>query len=189
MFGRRNPGVAERVILRRLEQFAMAFDRVHTLFRRTLAVIGGFVALAAVSADAQGPSDTARGSVLLDQRNAEFGLQLRQWQQMHEIDRASGGDPTVRREMQMQHLQQHQRQDALHSRQLQEFDSAVSRTTITSGAGEPEAIPPGITRFPRERAEQALHQDYELDELARRVKATPKEEVPRWGPTLTEPLK
>jgi hypothetical protein len=164
----------------------MGFPGTHTCTRCFLALAAACVTLAA---GAQGGQDTARGSLILDQRNAEFGLQLRQWQQQHEIERASGGNPIARREMQLQHLQQRQRQDSLHSRQVQEFDSAASRGALTSGAGGPEPLQPGITRFPRERAEQARHDDYELDELERRVKAKPKDDVPSWGPTLTAPLK
>ncbi len=171
-----------------LAQISMLSMRTHHLARRALTLAGAWVALAALSAGAQVP-DPARGSLILDQRSAEFGLQLRQWQQQHEIERASGGSPSVRREMQMQHLQQRQQQDALHSRQLQELDASASRNAVTRGASGPEPPSPNITRFPRERAEQALHDDYELNELARTTKAKPKEEVPRWGPTLTEPLK
>jgi hypothetical protein len=147
------------------------------------------LAFVAVSASAQVPSDTARGSLILDQRNEEFGLQLRQWQQQHEIERVTGGDPTVGREMQTLHLQQRQRQDELHSRQLLDYDTAATRATPLSGVGGPQPMPSDVTRFERERAEQAFRQEYELNEFDRTVKARPKEEVPHWGPTLTEPRK
>lgn len=140
---------------------------------------------AAVPAAAQVAPDAARGSLLIDQRTEEFALRLRQSQQAHEIERASRGDPTVRREMEMQHLQQRHRQDDLHSRQRRDYEAAGSRRA-PSHAG-PEPLPPGIAGYARERTEQQLRHDYELGELERSVKAKPPEEVPRWGPTLTEP--
>jgi len=154
-----------------------------------MAIVGACVALVALSAWAQVPTDAARGSLILDQRNDEFGLQLRQWQQMHEINRATGGDPTVQREMQTLHLQQRQRQDDLHSRQLLDYDTSAARQAPSSASGSPQSMPADLQQFARERAEQAFRQDYELDEQAREVKAKPKEAVPHWGPTLTEPRK
>ena len=147
------------------------------------------MALSAPSVWAQAPTDAARGSLILDQRNDEFGLQLRQWQQMHEINRATGGDPTVQREMQTLHLQQRQRQDDLHSRQLLDYDTSAVRQAPSSGSGGPRSTPADLQEFSRERAEQAFRQQYGLDEQAREVKAKPKEDVPHWGPTLTEPRK
>jgi hypothetical protein len=133
--------------------------------------------------------DAARGSLQLDQRNEEWGLQLRQWQQTNELNRASGGDPNVRREMETLHLQQRQRQDALHSRQLQEYDASSTSRAQTQEIGGPPPLPSDIPRFRREDAEQTLRQDYEREELDRRARAQPKEEVPHWGPTLDEPRK
>jgi len=156
---------------------------------RVLAPVGAFLMLVAASATAQAPAETARGSLILDQRNDEFTLQLRQWQQEHEVNRATGGDPTVQREMQMQHLQQRQRQDDLHSRQLQQFDASQGLRGPSTGIGGPQPMPADITRFQRQRAQQGLRQDYELDELERSAKAKPKEDVPHWGPTLTDPAK
>lgn len=153
------------------------------------ALAGICLALVALSTGAQTVTDTARGSLILDQRNDAFTLQLRQWQQEHAINRATGGDPAVQREMQTQHLQQRQRQDDLHSRQLLEFDTSAARAAPSSGVGGPQPMPPNPTQFKREREEQALHQEYELDELERTTKAgaKSKEEVPHWGPTLTAP--
>jgi len=167
----------------------MLFICKHTFARCAPAIAGACLALAALSAVAQAPSDPGRGSLILDQRNDEFGLQLRQWQQQHEIERATGGDPTVRREMETLHLQQRQRQDALHSRQLLDYDASAIRRAPSSGVGGPQPMPSDRTRFARERAEQEFHQDYELDELERSIKAKPKEEIPHWGPTLTDPPK
>ncbi|MCG6876237.1 MAG: hypothetical protein LJE97_14215 [Betaproteobacteria bacterium] len=161
----------------------------NTSARCASAIAGACLAFAALAAVAQTPPDPARGSLILDQRNDEFGLQLRQWQQQHEIERATGGDPTVRREMETLHLQQRQRQDALHSRQLLDYDASAIRRAPSSGVGGPQPMPYDRTRFARERAEQALHQDYELDELERSTEAKPAEEVPHWGPTLTDPSK
>jgi len=163
----------------------MTSVRQSALIRSVVVVAGACAALAAPCVGAQVPTDAARGSLVLDQRNDEFGLQLRQWQQMHEIDRASGGDPVVRREMQTLHLQQRQRQDDLHSRQLLDYDTSVARQAPSSGAGGPQPVPGDLQRFARERAEQSLRQEYELDEQALEVKAKPKEGVPHWGPTLT----
>jgi len=154
-----------------------------------MAIVGACVVLVALSARAQVPTDAARGSLILDQRNDEFGLQLRQWQQMHEINRATGGDPTVQREMQTLHLQQRQRQDDLHSRQLLDYDTSAARQAPSSASGSPQSMPADLQQFSRERAEQTFRQEYELDEQAREVKAKPKEAVPHWGPTLTEPRK
>ncbi|MGB8433038.1 MAG: hypothetical protein WCE38_02080 [Burkholderiales bacterium] len=133
--------------------------------------------------------DTARGSLILDQRNDAFTLQLRQWQQEHAINRATGGDPTAQREMQMQHLQQRQRQDDLHNRQLLDFDTWAVRAAPSGGVGGPQPMAPDLTQLKNERDEQALQQDYELGELERTTKASAKskEDVPHWGPTLTEP--
>ena len=162
-----------------------------TVLRRAFAVVGACLMLAAASADAQTPSEAQRGSLILDQHNDEFTLQLRQWQQEHEVNRATGGDLSVQREMQMQHLQQRQRQDELHSRQLLDFDAAAARAAPTSGVGGPQPMQPDQTQFKRERAEQALHQDYELNELERSIKVNekPEKDVPHWGPTLTAPQK
>jgi hypothetical protein len=145
------------------------------------------VALLALPAGAQVSPDASRGSLLIDQRSAEFSQQLRQSQQAHEIERASGGDPAVRRALEMQHLQQRHRQDNLHSRQLQEYEAAGSRAAQPGGVAGAAPLPPDITRFQRERAEQQFRHDYELHELERSTKAKPKEEVPHWGPTLTDP--
>jgi hypothetical protein len=157
------------------------------LSHRALALAGMALALAAFSAGAQVPQDASRGSLLIDQRSAEFAQQLRQSLQTHEIERATGGDPTVRREMEMQHLDQRHRQDNLHSRQLQEYEASGSRAAQSDGVAGPAPLPPGMTGFARERAEQELRHDYELNELERSVKAKPKEEAPHWGPTLTDP--
>ena len=150
---------------------------------------GACLTLLAVSTGAQTVPDTARGSLILDQRNDAFTLQLRQWQQEHAINRATGGDPAAQREMQLQHLQQRQRQDDLHSRQLLDFDTAATRAAPSSGVGGPQPMSPNLTQFKQERDEQALRQDYELGELERTTKARArsKEEVPHWGPTLTDP--
>jgi len=156
---------------------------------RSLALAGACLAFVAMSANGQAPSDSARGSLILDQRNEEFGLQLRQWQQQHEIDRATGGDPTVRREMETLHLQQRQRQDELHSRQLQQFDASQGLAGPSRGVAGPLPLPADTTRYRRERAEQEIRQEYELNELERSTQAKPKEDVPHWGPTLTEPAK
>jgi hypothetical protein len=157
--------------------------------RRAFALLSACLALVALPAIAQSPPATARGSLILDQNNDAFTLQLRQWQQEHAINRATGSDPTVQREMQMQHLQQRQRQDELHGRQLQDFDASAARATPSSGVGGPQPMPPSTSQYERERAEQALRQDYELNELERSAKdaARSKEEVPHWGPTLTAP--
>jgi len=159
--------------------------------RRALALAGAIlalgVALAAPPAGAQVPQDASRGGLLIDQRSAEFAQQLRQSQQAHEIERASGGNPAVRREMEMLHLQQRHRQENLHSRQLQEYEAAGGRAAQSDGVAGPAPLPSDIARFQRERAAQALRHGYELDELERSTKARPKEEVPRWGPTLTDP--
>jgi hypothetical protein len=165
--------------------------RTKTGLRRAVMVFGACVLLAAVSAVAQTSAQTARGSLILDQHNDEFTLQLRQWQQEHEVNRATGGDPTVQREMQTQHLQQRQQQDDLHSRQLLDFDTAATRAAPSSGDGGPQPMPADLSRFERERAEQALRQDYELNELERSIKvnAKPEKDVPHWGPTLTAPEK
>jgi len=160
---------------------------------RALALAGAFfalgLALAAYPAAAQTPADAARGSLLLDQRSEEFALRLRQSQQAHELERATRGDPNVRREMEMLHLQQRHRQDSLHGRQLQEYDASGSRAAQSEGLAGPAPLPPDIARFQRERAAQALRQDYELLELERSTKAKPNEDAPHWGPTLTEPRK
>lgn len=165
----------------------MVLIRPQPLVYCAFMLAGACFALAASSVVAQAPPDTARGSLILDQRNDEFTLQLRQWQQQHEIERATRGDPTVRREMETLHLQQRQRQDTLHSRQLQEFDASRSVREPSSGVGGPGPMPADITRHPRERADQRLRQDYELNELERNTKAKPKDEVPHRGPTLTGP--
>jgi hypothetical protein len=166
------------------------FDlRNRTAARWTFALLSACLALVAVPASSQTPPASARGSLILDQGNDAFTLQLRQWQQEHAITRATGGDPTVQREMQLQHLQQRQRQDDLQSRQLLEFDTSAARAAPSSGVGGPQPMPPSISEYERERAAQALRQDYELNELERSTKAAArsKEEVPHWGPTLTEP--
>jgi len=167
----------------------MLWFRAHTFFRLALTVTGTCLPLAVPAVNAQVPPDATRGSLILDQRNEEFGLQLRQWQQQHEIGRATGGDPTVRREMETLHLQQRQRQDALHSRQLQQFDASQSLGAPSRGVGGSLPLPADTTRYRRERAEQELRQDYELNELERSTQAKPREDVPHWGPTLTEPAK
>jgi hypothetical protein len=165
----------------------MVWYRMQSDFRGALA--GVCLALVASSTVAQTVPDTARGSLILDQRNDAFTLQLRQWQQEHAIDRATGGDPTAQREMQMQHLQQRQRQDDLQSRQLLEFDTSTARAAPSSGVGGPQPMAPNLTQFKNERDEQALRQDYELGELERATEASAKskEDVPHWGPTLTDP--
>jgi hypothetical protein len=165
----------------------MPANRTPADFRTLL--VGICLTLVAASTGAQTVPDTARGSLILDQNNDAFTLQLRQWQQEHAINRATGSDPTVQREIQRQHLQQRQRQDDLHSRQLLDFDSSATRTAPLSGVGGPQPMAPNLTQFKQERDEQALHQDYELDELERSAKAAArsKEEVPHWGPTLTAP--
>ena len=128
-------------------------------------------------------------NAFLDQGNDAFTLQLRQWQQEHAINRATGADPTAQREMQMQHLQQRQRQDDLHTRQLLDFDASAARAAPSSGVGGPPPMPANLTQFKQERDAQALQQDYALDELERttEIRARSKEDVPHWGPTLTEP--
>lgn len=150
-------------------------------------VAGAFLACLALAASAQIAPDATRGSLELDQRNEQWGLQLRQWQQMNELNRASGGDPAVRREMESLHLQQRQRQDALQSRQRQEYDASSSRRAQTQGIGGPTPLPADVARFRREQGEQTLRQDYEREELDRRVRAQPKEAAPPRGPTLDEP--
>lgn len=165
----------------------MARHRIQSEFCSALASI--CLALVAVSASAQALPDTARGSLILDQGNDAFTLQLRQWQQEHAINRATGADPTAQREMQMQHLQQRQRQDDLHTRQLLDFDASAARAAPSSGVGGPPPMPANLTQFKQERDAQALQQDYALDELERttEIRARSKEDVPHWGPTLTEP--
>jgi len=160
-----------------------------TAARWTIALLSACLALTAVPGRAQSPPTSARGSLILDQNNDAFTLQLRQWQQEHAINRATGSDPTVQREIQMQHLQQRQRQDELHSRQLQDFDASAARAAPSDSVGGPQPMAPNLPQFKKERDEQALRQDYELDELERTTKASArsKEEVPHWGPTLTEP--
>jgi hypothetical protein len=170
----------------------MIATRKRSLCRaRVLAWIGASLVLVATSASAQAPAAAGRGSLMLDQRNDEFTLQLRQWQQEHEVNRATGGDLNAQREMQMQHLQQRQRQDDLHRRQLSDLDTAAARAAPSSGGGGPQPMPSELSRFQRERAEQALRQQYELNELEHSIKvnAKPEEDVPHWGPTLTEPEK
>jgi hypothetical protein len=162
--------------------------------RRSLAVaalFGASLLFGTVSAGAQTPAETGRGSLILDQRNDEFTLRLRQWQQEHEVNRATGGDLTIQREMQTQHLEQRQRQDDLHSRQLIDLDASAARAAPSSGAGGPQPTSADFLRFQRERAEQALRQEYELNELERSIKVDAKQEkdVPHWGPTLTDPEK
>lgn len=148
---------------------------------------GAWLACVALTAGAQIAPDATRGSLQLDQRNEQWGLQLRQWQQMNEINRASGGDPAVRREMEALHLQQRQRQDALQSRQLQEYDASSRRRAQTEGIGGPTPLPPDVPRFRSEQSEQTLRQDYEREALDRRVRAQPKEAPPPRGPTLDAP--
>jgi len=165
----------------------MLRTRHAALLRRAVALAAACLALAALRAGAQVPQDASRGSLIIDQRSEEFGQRLRQSLQAHEIERASGGDPAVRREMEMQHLQQRHRQDNLHSRQLQEYEASGSRAAQSGGVAGPAPLPPGIAGFARERAQQQLRHDYELNELERSTKAKPKEDVPHWGPTLTDP--
>jgi hypothetical protein len=170
----------------------MVATRTNYLLRHAgalaVAIIAGCLA---DPASAQTPAATGRGSLILDQRNDEFTLQLRQWQQEHEMNRATGGDPAAQREMQRQHLQQRQRQDELHSRQLIDLDASAARAAPSSGVGGPQPMAADPLQFQRERAEQALRQDYELNELERSIKvnAKPKQDVVHWGPTLTEPEK
>jgi hypothetical protein len=173
----------------------MAFDRAGILPRRaralSRALSGACIMFAAASVGAQTPAQTGRGSLILDQHNDEFTLQLRQWQQEHEVNRATGGDLTIQREMQTQHLEQRQQQDDLHSRQLIDLDASAARAAPSGGAGGPQPMPSNLSQFQRERAEQALRQDYELNELERSIKvdAKPEKDVPHWGPTLTPPEK
>jgi len=145
------------------------------------------LALGAPPAAGQIAPDAQRGSLLIDQRTEEFALRLRQSQQAHEIERASGGDPAVRREMELLHLQQRQRQADLHRRQLQDYEASGSRRALTDGGAGPEPLPPGITGYARERVEQRLQHDHELRELERSVKPKPPEGAVHYGPTLTEP--
>ena len=164
----------------------MGFPRAYRLVRRAGALATACLACLAVPAGAQIAPDATRGSLQLDQRNEQWGLQLRQWQQMNELNRASGGDPNVRREMETLHLQQRQRQDALQTRQLQEYDSSSARRAQTQGIGGPAPLPADVPRFGREQAEQTLRQDSEREELDRRVRAQPRAEPPPRGPTLDE---
>ncbi len=165
----------------------MTTTRRIDLLRSTPVLAGACLALAAAAAAAQVPQDASRGSLLIDQHSAEFARQLRQSLQAHEIERATGGDPTVRREMEMQHLDQRHRQDNLHGRQLQEYEASGSRAAQSGGVAGPAPLPPGITGFASERSAQAMRHEYELNELERSVKAKPNQEAPHWGPTLTDP--
>jgi hypothetical protein len=166
-------------------------SRAHAVLRRASGFAGACVLLVAFSAGAQTPAQTGHGSLILDQRNDEFTLQLRQWQQEHEMNRATGGDLNVQREMQLQHLQQRQQQDDLHSRQLSDLDASAARAVASGNVSGSQQVPSDLPRFQRERAEQALRQDYELNELERsiQVNAKPAKDAPHWGPTLTAPEK
>ncbi|MCZ7566837.1 MAG: hypothetical protein M5U08_25985 [Burkholderiales bacterium] len=89
--------------------------------------------------------------------SAHFEQPLRQWQQAHEVERASRGDPNLPRVMVMQRLQQRHRQENLDGRQLLACDAAGSRRAVHSGGvGGPRPQPRDIKRFERERAAQAL---------------------------------
>lgn len=131
-------------------------------------------------ADAQlATSPGIQGSQVLDQRSADFALQLRQSQQAVEMQRLNPGDLPARTEMEALHLQQRQRFDDLQSRQRLQ----------TQLRAQP---PAGTADLLYQRQRGAIEErgatdqfDRELDAQTRSAERRKAEaERPRLGPTL-----
>lgn len=120
-----------------------------------------------------------QGSQVLDQRSADFALQLRQSQQAVEMQRLNPGDLPARTEMEALHLQQRQRFDDLQSRQRLQ----------TQLRAQP---PAGTADLLYQRQRGAIEErgatdqfDRELDAQTRSAERRKAEaERPRLGPTL-----
>ena len=124
-----------------------------------------------------------QGSQVLDQRSADFALQLRQSQQAVEMQRLNPGDLPARTEMEALHLQQRQRFDDLQGRQRLQ----------TQLRAQPPATPPaGTADLLYQRQRGAIEErgatdqfDRELDAQTRSAERRKAEaERPRLGPTL-----
>jgi len=124
-----------------------------------------------------------QGSQVLDQRSADFALQLRQSQQAVEMQRLNPGDLPARTEMEALHLQQRQRLDDVQSRQRLEAQLRALQPA-NPAAGSAEAL------YQRERGriEERLLTDQfgrQRDEQVRAAERQQAEnERPRLGPTL-----
>ncbi|MBS1215754.1 MAG: hypothetical protein H6R20_728 [Proteobacteria bacterium] len=120
-----------------------------------------------------------QGSQVLDQRSADFALQLRQSQQAVEMQRLNPGDLPARTEMEALHLQQRQRFEDLQSRQRLQ----------TQLRAQP---PAGTADLLYQRQRGAIEErgatdqfDRELDAQTRSAERRKAEaERPRLGPTL-----
>jgi len=120
-----------------------------------------------------------QGSQVLDQRSADFALQLRQSQQAVEMQRLNPGDLPARTEM-----------DALHLQQRQRFEDLQSRQRLQT---QLRAQPPaGTADLLYQRQRGAIEErgatdqfDRELDAQTRSAERRKAEaERPRLGPTL-----
>lgn len=124
-----------------------------------------------------------QGSQVLDQRSADFALQLRQSQQAVELQRLAPGDVRSRTEMEALHLQQRQRLDDMQSRQRLETQLRAQQPAIPS-QGNADAL------YQRERGriDERLTTgefDRQLDEQVRSAERRKAEaERPQLGPTL-----
>jgi hypothetical protein len=124
-----------------------------------------------------------QGSQALDQRSADFALQLRQSQQAVELQRLAPGDVRSRTEMEALHLQQRQRLDDVQSRQRLETQLRAQQPA-NPAAGTAEVL----NQRERGRIDERLLTDQfdrQRDEQVRAAERRKAEsEQPRLGPTL-----
>ncbi len=124
-----------------------------------------------------------QGSQALDQRSADFALQLRQSQQAVELQRFAPGDVRSRTEMEALHLQQRQRLDDIQSRQRLETQLRAQQPA------NPSAGSAGVL-YQRERGriDERLATDQFDRQLDAQVQAAERRkaeaDAPRLGPTL-----
>ena len=152
--------------------------------RASAALLCACASVLPAGADAQlATSPGIQGSQVLDQRSADFALQLRQSQQAVELQRIAPGDVRSRAEMEALHLQQRQRLDDVQSRQRLEAQLRALQPA-NPAAGSAEAL------YQRERGriEERLLTDQfgrQRDEQVRAAERQQAEnERPRLGPTI-----
>lgn len=147
--------------------------------------LGGLLGAAcAASAPAQVATQPGvQGSQLLDQRSADFALQLRQSQQAVELQRLLPGDERARTEMEALHRDQRRALDNLQGRQRLELELRAQQPPSPATAG-------ADLQYQRERsraeAQAEAHRfERDLDAQARAAaRQQAEQERPRLGPTL-----
>jgi hypothetical protein len=121
-----------------------------------------------------------QGSQVLDQRSADFALQLRQSQQAVELQRLAPGDVRSRTEMEALHLQQRQRLDDVQSHQR--LETQLRAQQPANGTARV------LNQRERGRIEERLVTDQFNRQLDEQVRAAERRKVeserPRLGPTL-----